>query len=380
MAIKVYNRKGNVSLKEKAMVRELEKAVAKLQQEDPNFQIKPANNISELEGLYNEYAITDVDFVETKVPEPENTVVEDFKKETGSSMGSSEKLIDPFNREEPIVRDYVLKEEFAEETPRSTKSSFDEPLSFDESFSIPESDTLGSQTPPAEKGFVEPEQSVQNEPMNPAYNEMDSAKQRKKTKRFAKQIVAITCDLLEKGFEWYAMKDISEAKLTEYEINDEMDLSLLLDMPDGQQTTVKAFFLSQHQVIKEESKIEAEAREDLGDALTEVLLEKGIAPTPMQELLLIGAKVVGLQLLKAVGITNSNKAILSQLRGMKQEEVGYDDYNPTPEPTPQPQQAKRQPQPQQPTEAYEMPPSEQMPTPTASTFEEIMFPIELTKE
>jgi hypothetical protein len=378
MAVKVYNRKGNISLKEKAMVRELEKAVLKLQQEDPNFQFKPANNPSELEGLYNEYAVTDIDFVEVKSNlETESKIVEDFKKETGSSMGSSEKLIDPFNREEPIVRDYVLNEEFADETTQSTKSSFDEPLSFDESFTIPESETLGHTAHKEEKGFVEPEQSNQNEPMNPAYGEMDSAKQRKKTKRFAKQIVAITCDLLEKGFEWYAMKDISEAKLTEYELNDEMDLSLLLDMPNGQQSTVKAFFLSQHQVIKDESKIDAEDREDLGDALTEVLLEKGIAPTPMQDLLLVGAKIVGLQLLKVVGITNSNKSILTQLRGMKQEEVNYDDYNPTPEP---PKQTKRQPE--QYAQEYRQPttPSEVVETPIASTFEEVMFPIEVTKE
>lgn len=380
MAIKVYNRKGNITLKEKAMVRELEKAVTKLQQADANFKLTPANNLSELEDLYNEYAITDVDFVETKMPEPENTVVEDFKKDTGSSMGSSEKLIDPFNREEPIVRDYVLNEEFAEETTQSTKTNFDEPLSFDESFSIPESDTLGSTPPPAEKGFIEPEQPVQSEPMNPAYNEMDSAKQRKKTKRFAKQIVALTCDLLEKGFEWYTMKDITEAKLTEYEINDEMDLSLLLDMPNGQQSSVKDFFLSQHQVIKDESKIDAEDREDLAEALTEVFLEKGIAPTPMQELALVGARIVGLQMLKAVAISNSNKSILSQLRGMKQEEVGYDDYEPTPEPIQQPRQQKRQPEP--PVQEYQepTPPSEAVPSPTPSKFEEIMFPIEITKE
>ena len=381
MAIKVYNRKGNISLKEKAMVRELEKAVAKLQQEDPNFQFKSANNPSELEGLYNEYAVTDVDFVETNMPEPENTVVEDFKKDTGSSTGSAEKLIDPFNREEPIVRDYVLNEEFTDETAQSTKSSFDEPLSFDESFSIPDSETLGQTQQPTDKGFVDtPEQPVQNEPMNPAYNEMDSAKQRKKTKRFAKQIVALTCDLLEKGFEWYTMKDITEAKLTEYEINDEMDLSLLLDMPNGQQSSVKDFFISQHQVIKDESKVDAEDREDLADALTEVFLEKGIAPTPMQELMLVGARIIGLQTLKAVAISNSNKSILSQLRGMKQEEVGYDDYTGTPEPTPPPRQQRKQPEPPVQEYAQQPTPSEAVPTPTASTFEEIMFPIEITKE
>lgn len=370
MAIKVYNRKGNISLKEKAMVREVEKAVIRLQQEDPNFQFNPANNISELEGLYNQYAITDVDFEETS--EPVENPVENFKKETGSEKETADKVIDPFNREEPIVRDYVLQEEFADENPTSGKSSFDEPLSFDESFSIPDSDTLGAkQSAPEPSGFVEPEQPSSQQPMNPAFNEMDSAKQRKKTKRFAKQIVALTCDLLEKGFEWYTMKDITEAKLTEYELNDEMDLTLLLDMPDGQQASVKQFFLSQHEVIKQESKIDDEDREDLTDALTEVFLEKGIAPTPMQELMLVGARIVGLQLLKAVAIQNSHKSILSQLRSMKNEEVGYDDYTgstATPPPPPPPPRQQR----------YPEQPIQQEPVP--SSFEEVMFPIEQVKE
>ena len=40
MAIKVYNRKGNISLKEKAMVRELEKALAKLEAEGQALDFK----------------------------------------------------------------------------------------------------------------------------------------------------------------------------------------------------------------------------------------------------------------------------------------------------------------------------------------------------
>lgn len=372
MAIKVYNRKGNISLKEKAMVREVEKAVTRLQQEDPTFQFNPANNISELEGLYNQYAVTDVEFEESA--EPIESPVENFKKDTGAETENTEKVIDPFNREEPIVRDYVLQEEFAEENPTSGKSSFDEPLSFDESFSIPDSDTLGAKAPaPEQSGFVEPEQPSSQQPMNPAFNEMDTAKQRKKTKRFAKQIVALTCDLLEKGFEWYTMKDITEAKLTEYEINDEMDLTILLDMPNGQQASVKQFFLSQQEVIKQESKIDDEDREDLTDALTEVFLEKGIAPTPMQELLLVGARIVGLQMLKAVAIQNSHKSILSQLRSLKSEEVGYDDYEGQPTPPPPPRQ-------QPPQQRYTENPVQQEQAPVPSSFEEIMFPIEQVKE
>jgi hypothetical protein len=373
MAMKVYNRKGNISLKEKAMVREVEKAVDILAKEDPNFKINPANNISELEELYNKYAVTDAEFVETVEAPKQDTknIVNDFKKEAGTESDTTEKFVDPFNRDEPIVRDYVLQEEFEEPSAQPSKSSFDEPLSFDESFSIPDSETLGARQPD-QKGFVESEAEPQpsQEPMNPAFSEMDSAKQRKKTKRFAKQIVALTCDLLEKGFEWYTMKDITEAKLTEYEIRDEMDLTLLLDMPNGQQASVKEFFLSQHEVIRQEAKVDAEDRDDLTEALTEVMLEKGIAPTPMQELLLVGARIIGLQTLKAVAIVNSNKSILSQLRGMKQEEVGYDDYQGTTEtapPPPPPRPERRQPEP---TAVQEQ----------KIAFDEVMFPVEPTKE
>jgi hypothetical protein len=381
MPIKVYNRKGNISLKEKAMVREVEKAVALLSKEDPNFEFKPANSLSELEDLYSKYAITDAEFVEvTKAPkESPEKVVEEFAKETDAQKDTAEKFVDPFNRDEPIVRDYVLQEEFEDNTNKSTKSTFDEPISFDDSFQIPDSETLGARQPD-QKGFVETESSepqTTQEPINPAFGEMDTAKQRKKTKRFAKQIVALTCDLLEKGFEWYTMKDITESKLTEYEIKDEMDLSILLDMPNGEQATVKAFFLSQHDVIREESKIDDEDRDDLSEALTEVFLEKGIAPTPMQELLLVGARIVGLQTLKAVAIVNSNNSIISQLRGMRQEEVNYDDYSGTnqqyvePLKTPPPKRAdseRREPELNVTNE------------PTPSAFEEVMFPIELTKE
>lgn len=386
MAITVYERKGNISLKEKAMVREVEKAINVLKQEDPNFTFNPAKTPSELEDLYNEYAVTDVEYVESdKAPELEaDTPIKEKPVKTETSKETTEKLIDPFNREEPIVRDYVLDEEFPDETVKSTKSSFEEPLSFDESFSIPDSETMGSRPQPApeQKGFVEPEQPSSQEPMNPAFNEMDSAKQRKKTKRFAKQIVALTCDLLEKGFEWYTMKDITEAKLTEYEINNEMDLLLQLDVSENQQMSVKDFFLSQHAVIKEEAKIDAEDREDLADALTEVFLEKGIAPTPMQELLLVGARIVGLQTLKAVALANSHNSILSQLRGLKQEEQGgYDNYQATPEPTyaPPPQtKNQRQPQ-QQPQQEQEVEVVQEIKA-QSSTFEEVMFPVEKVKE
>jgi hypothetical protein len=377
MAIRVYNRRGNISLKEKAMVRELEKAVNTLSQSDPDFKIEPANNISELEELYNKYAVTDVDYIES--PEPIKDFSEKFSEKSSATDDKTDKVIDPFNRDEPIVRDYVLEEEFTDETTTSTKSSFDEPISFDESFSIPDGQNLG-QKQIEQQGFStenESEKEVKREPLNPAFNEMDSGKQRKKTKRFAKNIVNLTCDLLEFGFVWYTMKDISEAKLTEYEINDEMDLSLLIDMPNGQQATVKEFFLSQHKTIKEQSKIEDEDRDDLIDALTEVFLEKGIAPTATQDAMLVGARIVGLQFIKAFALVQSSNSILSQLRQMKKEEVEYEDYSTPPPPTTQ-QTKKSYSYETNETEISEK--TEERPIFDKVAFDETMFKAEQSKE
>jgi hypothetical protein len=336
--MKVYNKRGNTTLKEKAMVRELEKTMSSLLREDPDFSFTPANNQAELESLYNQYVVTEAnveEYTETsKEPVSEPTPTSTPKEET-SDADAGRKQIDPFNREEPIIRDYVVEGDFDEETiDGHGKTSFEEPMSFDDSFSIPEAGSQqNAQGRPSRPQESEPDQQP-SEPMNPNFNDMDTAKQRKKTKRFAKQIVNLTATLIEVGFVWYVSKDITEAKLTEYELQGEMDLSLLLDMPDGQKTTVKEFFVSQLGVINEESKINEEDREDLTDALTEVMLEKGIAPTPTQELMLVVARVVGVKLLTGLAISKSNQSILSQLRGMKGEQAEYEEPTPTPPPPP----------------------------------------------
>lgn len=387
--MKVYNKRGNTSLKEKAMVRELEKTFSAMQKENPDFSFTPANNQAELEALYNQYAVSDAQFEEIQdvketEPTPEPKETSKTPEPVDADADSGRKQIDPFNREEPIIRDYVMEGGFDEETiPDAGKTSFDEPISFDDSFTIPDSPTAGAQGRGGRQPEPEPEPQPQ-EPMNPNFNDMDSAKQRKKTKRFAKQIVNLTATLIEVGFVWYVSKDITEAKLAEYEINGEMDLSLLLDMPDGQKATVKEFFISQLGVINEESKIGEEDREDLTDALTEVMLEKGIAPTPTQELLLVVARVVGVKMLSGFAISQSNKSILNQLRGMKQEETSYEETPPPPPPT--------RPSKQQPSRAGndffdnysggDVPEVMPEPAPVAQVAEidEIMFPVTKTME
>lgn len=317
--MKVYNKRGNISLKEKAMVKELEKYVQTELENDPSFQFKPAENIEELQSYFNKYATSEAEIIEeVDFNKKTESTTKEAKKNTKADVSDiSNKQIDPFNREEPIIRDYVLENNFAEDTAQiNPQQTFEEPISFDESFEIPENQSDNQGTTKKIKPRQQAEE-VESEPMNPEFSQMDSAKQRKQTKRFAKQIVEITASLLEFGYVWYASRNITEAKLIEYENEEGLDLSLLLDMPEGQRVSVRDFFAMQLGQISEEAKIDSEDREDLTDALTEVFLEKGIAPTPTQNLLLVTARVIGTKFLSAFALSKSNEAILGQLRSMQ---------------------------------------------------------------
>jgi hypothetical protein len=146
--------------------------------------------------------------------------------------------------------------------------------------------------------------------------------------------------LAERGFIWYATKDINESKLAEYELNGEMDLSLLINLENGQEATVKQFFNLQCDQAESFSKFDKEEKEDLADALAEVLLEKGVGPTPMQELMLIGAKIFGEKAIMLMTIKSQQNGLMAQLRAMNdgRQQPRYDEpyYEPAPMAQPAP--------------------------------------------
>ena len=169
---------------------------------------------------------------------------------------------------------------------------------------------------------------------------MKASKQKKSTKKFAKYIVEAVCMLSEKGFVWFANKDINESKLTEYEISGEMDLNLLVTLEDGQEATVKQFFQLQCMKAEQFSKIDPEQKQDLIDALAEVMQEKGVGPTPTQELALIALTIFGGQAVALFTLKSQTNSLLTQLRAMKSEETQYQQQAPPPprpQPKPQPQ-------------------------------------------
>ena len=150
---------------------------------------------------------------------------------------------------------------------------------------------------------------------------MDEKKKRKSTKKFAKTIVRAVCKLSEMGCIWWVTKDITDDKLIEYELQDTIDLKILLTLEDNQTATVKQWFKSQVRLADESFKISQMDEDDLADSLYEVMLEKGIAPTPMQELIInaVTTIVIGLGV-KAYAMGQQIQNVITQLKEMKMEQ------------------------------------------------------------
>ncbi len=347
MSIKIYAKKGGRNYKEQKILREIKPIIEEKIRQNPDLaeSFRPANNFEELQALHRQYFSEEAEYEEltnnNQSMSEEKTENDDFFKQIEESDDAAD-FVDPFNREEPIVRDYVqgggLRE--SSDIDRPTRTTFDEPVTFEDAFELP-SDEVDVESKEKTSKSSEPKKEKQSrptkqEPINPSFDEMSGAKKKKSTKKFAKYIIEAICALSEKGFEWYANKDITEAKLSEYELNGEMDLSILVTLSNGQQATVKQFFAQQRYTAEQIGKFEDEEKQDMSDALAEVFLEKGIAPTATQEaLIVIGGVFVkkGIMLMSLKTETNS---LLAQLRAMGGTENQYQQPYYEPQPTPAP--------------------------------------------
>lgn len=336
---KVYLKKGNLNYKERKYISAIEKALN--EKGLSNSEFNPATNFGELETLYNKYCVEDVEFTEIKGEKTEGTPsVEDEHKNfmdgaketveqpsTDVGGGDEDPFTDPFNQGEVIVRDYVgggdgsMKDPNAEQ--QEVKTTFEEPTTFHESFEMPKNDEgdkkSGGSSLAKKEGKDKKE--VKSEPVNPAFDEMSTAKKKKSTKKMARAIVEGVCKLAEFGSIWWVTKDITEDKVIEYEINDTIDVQILLSLDEKQQVTVKNWFAKQVKDANEILKIDEEDKNDLVDSLYEVMLEKGIAPTPMQELIInaVSTIVIGLGV-KAFAMGQQINSVLGQLKALRVEQ------------------------------------------------------------
>lgn len=321
MANKLYNKRGNKNYKEKRLLKELNEFFDK--NPDQLENVKPADDFAELQSMYDNYVFEEYEDISEPLDKQQTSTEPEDKKPVNTN-------VDPLSRNEPIIRDYVLDN--ANNKGNAGAKTFSEPVNFDDTFTIPDAEVEEeSEQPVNSKQTAEKEQPM----FNPTASGTDSKKRRRKTERFAKSIVNLTCDLWERGFVWFVTKDITDEKLLEYETELGVDLELLLEMGDGQKATVRQFFTSQRLIAEEVSKIDQEDREDLTDALVEVFLEKGIQPTATQDLILIGMKVFGGSALKGFSIVQPVKLVLHQLKNEAELAQEYA-QTPPPQPTQQP--------------------------------------------
>lgn len=353
MAFKIYDKKGRFSFKENKLIDDIKTALQEKYSDNPEFlnNFIPAKNFDELQSLHREYCAEVVDYEE--VPENKNQNIEqehkefrDSLKETvqpNNDMEQDSAFVDPFNQSNPLVRDYVMDDKFdANSNTEPKKTSFEEPTTFKDAFKMPDSDTQSSKTDKKDK--------PKEQPLNPSYNEQNNGRKKRTNKKFAKYIVEAVCMLAEKGFIWWTTKDITESKVAQYELNGEIDLSLLLTMPDGQQATVKEWFKSQEISAEHLSKFSQDEKDDLAEVLAELLDKKGVSPTIEQELAIIALKMFGQKFMIAFEMRKGVNSVLEQLRALggtapqkrNYEEKGYDEpqQQSQPEPVSQPTQEK----------------------------------------
>lgn len=359
--IKVYAKKGKPNYKEKRLVAELQQAIEKRRVSDPEIteRFRPANTFEELQGLHRMYASEEVEYTEINNKDMAKKKVETDEELENVTEGTpnfdfddedeSTSFIDPFNREEPIVRDYVTEGGMSEDTGKErgpVRTTFDEPVSWEEAFELPsDEDTPEAKDKNSKSGQRPPKrEKPRQESFNPDFEDMPNKSKKQSTKKFAKYIVEAVCAIAEKGFVWFANKDINEAKLTEYELNGEIDTSLLLTLEDGQDATVRQFFQQQCLAAEQLAKFEDEEKKDLADALSELFMEKGIAPTKTQEFLIVLGGVVVKKGAMLFAFKSQSNAVLAQLRSMNEgNQVSNEPYY---EPQPQAQQPQYTPAPE----------------------------------
>lgn len=288
-----------------------------------SYNYGTATTKEELERIHTNYVLAEnVDIIsETK------------DKTSNSSSSSMSDISDPHNESAPKIRDYVKDEGFSRDGNDDIKidNNFEQPTNWDDAYELPSDDDIDDKNQKTKSNdkstnnSADKSSSKKKEPINPDFDDMSPSAQKKETKRFAKAIVETSCTLIEKGFIWYATKDFTDAKLIEYEINGEIDLSLFVDLGRGQRETIRNFFNSLEVKTIEGMKFDDDYKEELTLALYKVMLEKGIAPTPMQNLFIVlGQGIIqkGAVILENKMIANS---VLNQLREMKN---NTEDYNP----------------------------------------------------
>lgn len=343
MSIKIYKKRGAANYKERALLKQLEPALEKLATEDPAFinSFKSAETFDELKALHSQYCIDEAEIIS----ETPNATMAEKTNETTSTGDSSIKfqnpetpLEDPMNRANPIIREHVLNDTFSAEGASKRpdiggQPNLDEPKSYEEAFKLPDEELDPKERREKQKAEAEANKTASgnngggnnstkkpSDSVNPAFDDMSQQRKNKQTKRFAKYIVEFFAMGLEMGYMWFVTKDINDLKIAEYELKDKIDpshLELVMNLTEEQEITIRAFFQMQCAQAQVNAKVSDDDKSELADALADVLMEKGFAPTPMQSLMMVMGQIIAAKAIPAFVQVQQNNSILNQLFTMR---------------------------------------------------------------
>lgn len=151
-------------------------------------------------------------------------------------------------------------------------------------------------TPPPAKDFEEPvvngaspsenpaEEKKKDEPMNPGLDDLSPTEKRKQVEMFADAILETYGQLYEAAFTAYC-----SVKMNKMEILDRdgsIRLSMTIERGEGGDLTIREQFIKYNEKVANTFVVTPEMKAELREPLIAVLMEKGIAPTPMVSLLI----------------------------------------------------------------------------------------------
>jgi len=151
--------------------------------------------------------------------------------------------------------------------------------------------------PPESKDFAEPiingashsetidDKDKKDEPMNPALDDLSPTEKRKQVEMFADAILETYGQLYHAAFSGYC-----SVKMNKMEVLDRdgtIRLSMVIERGENGEMTIREQFLKYNEKVNDAFTVTPEMKEQLREPLIAVLMEKGIAPTPMTTLLIV---------------------------------------------------------------------------------------------
>lgn len=311
---RIYIKTGNKTSEEKKYIKGLRTFLEK----NPETDWSPAKNLNELKNAWEKHCVQDVEFTETSGAGSGQGTEAEYERELDEIMGSpsgeenNEEVIDPFTEKEPVVREHVFgNSTFSKDNQTNnqspnpgTQSSFSEPTDFKTAFQMPGTENSAGPNNSAESSGGKQKAPPKEPPLNPEFANLSSSYKNKKTRRMAKNIVNAFCFLLREGVPAWATRDITPEALAEAAKKNEINLDVVLTFSEAEQVHILEYFKNMCEVAKTLGDIPPNLQEELTEDLYDLLLEKGITPSPTQSflltlgeiLLLVGIKTYGFRL------------------------------------------------------------------------------------